>query len=255
MRTPNFRLDGGTAVVTGAAGGIGARVALGLAASGADVACIDLSAESLQETVAEIRDGGGRAVALAADTTDHGQMAAAIATAQAELGAVRYAANCAGINDGAPAEEMPIEQWRRLVDINLTGVFIACQLEARAMLEAGGGSIVNIGSISASIANRGLTQAHYNASKAGVVHLSSSLALEWARRGIRVNTVSPGYTKTPMATHPDVWEHVKAYANDIPLGRWAEADEMVGPVAFLLSEASSYCTGSNLMVDGGAICW
>ncbi|RBY79897.1 short chain dehydrogenase [Geodermatophilus sp. TF02-6] len=255
MRTPNFRLDGGTAVVTGAAGGIGARVALGLAASGADVACIDLSAESLQETVTAIREGGGRAVAIAADTTDHDQMSDAVATAQGELGPVRYAANCAGINNGAPAEEMPLEQWRRLIDVNLTGVFVSCQLEGRAMLQAGGGSIVNIGSISALIANRGLTQAHYNASKAGVVHLTSSLALEWARRGIRVNTVSPGYTKTPMATHPDVWEHVKAYADDIPLGRWAEADEMVGPVTFLLSEASSYCTGSNLMVDGGAICW
>ncbi len=255
MRTPNFRLDGGAAVVTGAAGGIGARVALGLAASGADVACIDLSAESLQETVTEIRDGGGRAVAIAADTTDHDQMTAAIATAQAELGPVRYAANCAGINDGAPAEEMPLEQWRRLIDVNLTGVFIACQLEGRAMLEAGGGSIVNIGSISASIANRGLTQAHYNSSKAGVIHLSKSLAMEWAHRGVRVNSISPGYTATPMNTRPEVADQVRQFEADTPVGRMATVDEMVGPAVFLLSDAASFCTGVDLLVDGGFTCW
>jgi NAD(P)-dependent dehydrogenase (short-subunit alcohol dehydrogenase family) len=87
------------------------------------------------------------------------------------------------------------------------------------------------------------------------VHLSTTLALEWADRGIRVNTVSPGYTATPMAKHPDVWEHVQAYAKDIPLGRLAETEELVGPVVFLLSDAASYCTGANLMVDGGAVCW
>lgn len=254
MLPPDFTLTG-TAVVTGAAGGIGASVARGLAACGADVACLDLSADALAETVAAIEGSGRSALALTCDTTDEQQTAQAVARAQAELGPVRYAVNCAGINDGAPAEEMSLDQWRRLVDVNLTGVFLSCQAEGRAMLAGGGGAIVNIGSVSASIANRGLKQAHYNASKAAVVHLTTSLALEWADRGIRVNAVSPGYTKTPMATHPDVWEHVKAYAKDIPLGRWAESDEMVGPVVFLLSDAASYCTGSNLVVDGGAIYW
>ena len=255
MTTPTFTLDAGAAVVTGAAGGIGTSVALGLAASGADVACLDLSAEAMQPTVQAIEATGRRAIAIACDTSDEAQVADALARVQAELGRVAYAANCAGINDGAPAEDLPLERWRRMIEVNLTGVFIACQAEGRAMLAGGGGAIVNLGSVSASIANRGLTQAHYNASKAGVVHLSTSLALEWASRGVRVNCVSPGYTKTPMATHPDVWEHVKSYAKDIPLGRWAEPEEMVGPVVFLLSAASSYCTGSNLVVDGGAIYW
>lgn len=96
---------------------------------------------------------------------------------------------------------------------------------------------------------------HYNAAKAGVVHLTTSLALEWAGRGVRVNAVSPGYTATPMARHPDVWPHVQAYTKDIPLGRMAETEELVGPVVFLLSAAASYCTGVNLLVDGGAVAW
>ncbi|MET0190140.1 MAG: SDR family oxidoreductase, partial [Pseudonocardia sediminis] len=174
---------------------------------------------------------------------------------QAELGPLRHAVNCAGINDGAPAETMPLEQWRTLLDINLTGVFLACQAEGAALLANGGGAIVNIGSISAVIANRGLTQVHYNSAKAGVVHLTTSLALEWAPRGVRVNTVSPGYTATPMAKSPEVWEHVKAYIPDIPMARMAEPEEMVGPTVFLLSDAGSYCTGVNLMVDGGAVAW
>jgi NAD(P)-dependent dehydrogenase (short-subunit alcohol dehydrogenase family) len=250
---PSFRLDGGTALVTGAAGGIGARVAIGLAEFGADVACLDTA--SSEKTVAAIQEIGRRAVALTADVSDAEQVADAVARTQSALGPLRYAANCAGIHSNAPAESMPREQWQRLLDVNLTGVFTCCQAEGAAMLENGGGSIVNIGSISAVIANRGLAQVHYNSAKAGVLHLTTSLALEWAARGIRVNAVSPGYTATPMAKHPDVWEHVKAYANDIPLGRMAETDELVGPTVFLLSEAASYVTGANLLVDGGATAW
>jgi NAD(P)-dependent dehydrogenase (short-subunit alcohol dehydrogenase family) len=255
VTSPSFRLDGATALVTGAAGGIGARVAVGLAEFGADVGCVDLTADGLEPTVTAIERVGRRALALPADVSDPDQMGDAVARTQAELGPLRHAVNCAGIHNNAPTEGMPFAVWQRLVEVNLTGVFVSCQAEGTAMLAAGGGSIVNIGSISAVIANRGLQQAHYNSAKAGVVHLSTTLALEWADRGIRVNTVSPGYTATPMAKHPDVWEHVQAYAKDIPLGRLAETEELVGPVVFLLSDAASYCTGTNLMVDGGAVCW
>lgn len=255
MTTPSFRLDGATALVTGAAGGIGARVAIGLAEFGADVGCVDVSADGLKPTVTAIEELGRRALALPADVSDPARMADAVARTQAELGPLRYAVNCAGIHNNAPTETMSLDVWQRLIDVNLTGIFVSCQAEGAAMLAAAGGSIVNIGSISAVIANRGLQQAHYNSAKAGVVHLSTTLALEWADRGIRVNTVSPGYTATPMAKHPDVWEHVQAYAKDIPLGRLAETEELVGPVVFLLSDAASYCTGANLMVDGGAVCW
>lgn len=255
MPTPSFQLDGLTALVTGAASGIGARLALGLAEFGADVACVDVTKEGLDATVQAVQAVGRRALALPLDVTDSAALDAAVAQTEVELGPLKAAVNCAGIHSNAPAEEMGRDVWQRLMDVNLTGVFLSCQAEGRALLRNGGGSIVNIGSISATIANRGLQQVHYNSAKAGVLHLSRSLALEWAGRGVRVNVVSPGYTATPMAKHPDVWEHVKRYVDDIPLGRMAETDELVGPTVFLLSEAASYCTGIEVLVDGGACAW
>jgi NAD(P)-dependent dehydrogenase (short-subunit alcohol dehydrogenase family) len=168
---------------------------------------------------------------------------------------VTLAVNSAGIANAAPAEEMSLDQWRRVVDIDLTGVFLSCQAEGRAMLGRGGGSIVNIASMSASIVNRGLLQAHYNAAKAGVVQLTRSLAMEWADRGIRVNAISPGYTATPMNTRPEVAERVRTFEADTPLGRMATVDEIVGPVVFLLSDAAGFGTGIDLLVDGGFTCW
>jgi NAD(P)-dependent dehydrogenase (short-subunit alcohol dehydrogenase family) len=256
MSLPCFDLDGRVALVTGACGGIGAAVATTLAEAGADVALVDRASERFEEIADRIARLGRRSASIVADVSDSDDVAAAVERAEAELGPVRHAVNCAGINFGVPALEMTRAQFDELIDVNLGGVFASCQAEGRAMVASGaGGSIVNIGSISASIANRGLTQVHYNSAKAGVVHLTSSLALEWAPLGIRVNAVSPGYTRTPMATHPDVWEHVKAYAKDIPLQRWAEPEEIARPVLFLLSDAASYCTGSNLIVDGGSVYW
>ena len=129
---------------------------------------------------------------------------------------------------------MPLEQFQQVLDVNLNGVFLCCQAEGRAMLEHGGGAIVNIASMSGSIVNRDLLQVHYNASKAAVIHLSKSLAMEWAPRGIRVNSISPGYTATPMNTRPEVAEQVKRFEADTPLGRMAAPTEMVGPAVFLL---------------------
>ena len=255
MPAPTFSLDGRAALVTGAASGIGARLAVGLAEFGADVGCLDVTEDGLQETVKAVEATGRRGLALPADVTDADALDAAVSRVEDSLGPLRLAVNCAGVHSNAPAEEMSREVWQRLLDINLTGVFLSCQAEGRALLRNGGGSIVNIGSISATIANRGLSQVHYNAAKAGVMHLSRSLALEWADRHVRVNVVSPGYTATPMAKHPDVWEHVKHYVQDIPLGRMAETDELVGPVVFLLSDAASYCTGIEVLVDGGACAW
>jgi NAD(P)-dependent dehydrogenase (short-subunit alcohol dehydrogenase family) len=150
---------------------------------------------------------------------------------------------------------MPQEQWRRVIDVNLTGVFLSSQAEGRAMLAHGRGAIVNIASMSGSIVNRGLLQAHYNASKAGVVHLSKSLAMEWVGRGIRVNTISPGYTLTPMNRRAEVAEQLKAFAAETPMARIATVEEMVGPTIFLLSSAASFVTGVDLLVDGGFECW
>jgi NAD(P)-dependent dehydrogenase (short-subunit alcohol dehydrogenase family) len=125
----------------------------------------------------------------------------------------------------------------------------------RALLRNGGGAVVNIASMSGTIVNHDLLQVHYNASKAAVVHMSKSLAMEWADRGSRVNSISPGYTATPMNTRPEVAEQVKRFAADTPLGRMATPEEMIGPAVFLLSAAASFCTGVDLLVDGGFVCW
>ena len=247
---PSFRLDGQVALVTGAASGIGREIALGLAESGAAVGCVDRN--DPHETVAQL---GERAFGVAADVTDPDSVAAAVKAVEDALGPLALAVNAAGIANATAAEDMPLDQFKQVLDVNLNGVFLCCQAEGRSMLASGGGAIVNIASMSGSIVNRDLLQVHYNASKAAVIHLSKSLAMEWAPRGIRVNCISPGYTATPMNTRPEVAEQVKRFEADTPLGRMAAPSEMVGPAVFLLSEAASFCTGVDLIVDGGFVCW
>lgn len=255
MKMPSFQLNDKAIMVTGAASGIGAGLARGLAYFGAAVGCVDMETTGLAQTLAAIETAGGRAIAINADVRDEVSLTAAVDTIETELGSLGGALNCAGVHDNVAAESMTREQWQRLLDVNLSGVFFSCQAQGRALIRNGGGSIVNIGSISAHIANRGLKQVHYNAAKAGVAHLSRSLALEWAGQGIRVNVISPGYTATTMAKRPEVWPLVQHLVDDIPLARMAEVEELVGPAVFLLSDASSYCTGVDLLVDGGAVCW
>jgi NAD(P)-dependent dehydrogenase (short-subunit alcohol dehydrogenase family) len=255
MTSSLFSLEDRVAVVTGAASGIGRRIALGLAEAGAHVGLLDLSGADLEGTAKEVEALGRRALALPADVTSADDLTGAVTRVETELGPLRLAVNCAGIANAAPAEDMDLAQWQRVIDINLTGVFLSCQAEARAMLPRHEGSIVNIASMSGVIVNRGLLQAHYNASKAAVIHLSKSLAMEWCRRGIRVNSISPGYTATPMNTRPEVADQVRQFEADTPLGRMATVDELVGPAVFLLSDAASFCTGVDLLVDGGFVCW
>lgn len=251
----DFSLDGRVAVVTGAASGIGRAIAGGLAHAGAAVACLDLPGDALDRTASDITTAGGRALAVPADVTDADALARAVTTIEDELGPLRLAVNSAGIANAAAAEDMPLSQWQRVIDVNLTGVFLSCQAEGRAMLGHGGGAIVNIASMSGTIVNRGLLQVHYNASKAGVAHLTKSLAMEWSSRGIRVNSISPGYVATPMNTRPEVAQQVATFEADTPLGRMATVDELVGPAVFLLSDAASFCTGLDLLADGGFTCW
>lgn len=251
-----FDLGGNVALVTGAGSGIGQRIAVGLAQCGADVALLDRRSDGgLADTAAEIAATGRRSLSLAVDVTDAGALAEAVARTEAELGALGLAVNAAGIANANAAEEMAEDQYQTLMDINLKGVFLSCQAEARAMLAHGCGAIVNIASMSGVIVNRGLSQAHYNASKAGVIHMSKSLAMEWVGRGIRVNTISPGYTATPMNTRPEMVHQTRLFEEQTPMGRMARPDEMVGPAVFLLSEAASYVTGVDLLVDGGFCCW
>ena len=251
-----FRLDGEVALVTGAGSGIGQRLAIGLAEAGADVACFDLpNSAGLADTAKFIKAIGRTALVVTGNVTDAASLTGAIDKLERELGELSVAVNCAGIANAIAAEEMPLDQWQRMLDVNLTGIFLSAQAEAKVMLPRGRGSIVNIASMSGSIVNRGLLQAHYNTSKAGVIHLTKSLAMEWCDRGLRVNAISPGYTLTPMNLRPEVAEQRKKFEAETPMQRMASVDELVGPAIFLASKASSYCTGIDLIVDGGFVCW
>jgi NAD(P)-dependent dehydrogenase (short-subunit alcohol dehydrogenase family) len=251
-----FSLENEIALVTGAGSGIGQRIAVGLAEAGAEVACFDLSGSTgLKETIARIEKLGRKAIGLGGDVTRPSDLNSAIQAVEEKIGPLSIAVNCAGIANAAAAEEMSQEQWQRVIEVNLSGIFYSCQAEAKAMLTRKKGSIVNIASMSGVIVNRGILQAHYNSSKAGVIHLSKSLAMEWSDRGVRVNSISPGYTMTPMNARPEVAEQVKQFEADTPLGRMATVDELVGPAIFLSSRAASFCTGIDLLVDGGFVCW
>lgn len=252
-----FDLKGRVALVTGAGSGIGQRIALGLAQCGADVALLDRREDGgLAETAEMIALTGRKSLSIQADVTSGAALAGAVADTERRLGPLRLALNAAGIANANPCEEMAEDQYQTLMDINMKGVWLSCQAEARAMIAHGqGGSIVNIASMSGVIVNRGLSQVHYNASKAGVIHMSKSMAMEWVDRGIRVNSISPGYTATPMNTRPEMVHQTKEFEHQTPMQRMASVDEMVGPAVFLLSDAASYCTGVDLLVDGGFCCW
>lgn len=247
----SFSLDGRTALITGGGSGIGQAIALGIAQHNGSVGIVDLPGEGPEETLHLIRSAGAKATFVQADVTSAEQMEEAVAKIQAELGPLTMAVNSAGIANAAPAEEMPLTQWQKVYDIDVTGVFLSCQAEGRAMLKNGGGSIVNIASMSGSIVNRGLLQAHYNSAKAAVIHLSKSLAMEWAERGIRVNALSPGYTMTKMNSRPEMVHQMEVFAQETPMKRIADPSEMAGPAVFLLSDAASFVTGIDLLADGG----
>ena len=253
----SFSLAGQTALVTGAASGIGQSIALGLAQCGANVALVDRNEQGLAETAALIVPTGKKTIEIVVDVTSAVSIDAAVARAQAELpGPLTLAVNCAGIANGCAAESLDESVWDDTMNINLKGVWLSCLAEGRAMIAHNqGGSIVNIASISGTLVNRGLLQTHYNTSKAGVIHLSKSLAMEWVKHGIRVNSISPGYTATPMAMRADMKEQRAMFEEQVPMERMASPDEMVGPAVFLLSRAASYVTGHDLVVDGGASVW
>ncbi|EBA06128.1 SDR family oxidoreductase [Sagittula stellata] len=252
-----FDLSGRTAFVTGAGSGIGQRIAMGLAQCGADVALVDRRTDDgLAQTADFIAKAGRKSLQIAADVTSADAMADAVARTEADLGPLTLCLNAAGIANANKIEEMEEDQYQTLMDINMKGIWLTCRAQGRAMIAHGkGGSIVNIASMSGVIVNRGLNQAHYNASKAGVIHMSKSIAMEWVGHGIRVNTISPGYTATPMNTRPEMVHQTREFESQTPMQRMASVDEMVGPAVFLLSDASTFVTGVDLLVDGGFCCW
>ena len=247
-----FGLKGKVAVVTGGARGTGKVVAQGLAKAGAKVAVLCRS--GADETVSLIKKEGGEAVSIVTDVSVEDQVKAAYSQILDRWGSLDIVFNNAAIGDHKSSLEVTVEEFRKVVDVNLTGEFIVAREAARIMVERGiKGSIINMASMSGSVVNIPQWQCSYNASKAGIIHMTKSLAVEFAEYGIRVNCLSPGYIGTePNKRTPkdmmDVWLRMT------PMKRMAEPEEMVSAVLYFASGASGYTTGSELIVDGGYSC-
>jgi NAD(P)-dependent dehydrogenase (short-subunit alcohol dehydrogenase family) len=244
-----FDIQGKKAVVTGAGRGIGRVLALALAESGCDVSIIDINLENAKNVASEIEKMGRKSLALKADVTRAVEIKQAFEKIMLEFGRLDICVNDAGVCINEAAEETPEEHYDQVVDTNLKGVFLCCQEAGKIMIPQKSGSIINIASMSGTISNFPQKHVHYNASKAGVILLSKCLAVEWAPNNIRVNTISPGYTRTELTgASSHLWSQWETL---IPMGRMAEPQELAGAVIYLASDASSYTTGSDIMVDGG----
>lgn len=250
--TRAFRLDGRVAVVTGASSGIGAALAEGLAAAGARVALAARRKDRLEELAARLCAAGAEAHAFACDvarTADVERLASEVAD---RMGPADVLVNNAGVGTPTPAEQEPIERFVATLDVNLVGTFRCAQAFGRQMLEAGRGSIVNVASILGVVGVGQIPQGAYAASKGGVVNLTRELAAQWARRGVRVNALAPAWFPTEMTEEMFADERARKWIrNRTPMGRPGRLDELVGPLLFLASDASSYVTGQTLLVDGG----
>ena len=257
MYLDRFRLDGRSAFVTGGAQGIGWCVADALAEAGAAVTIADRDAAALESGREALAAKGHEVHAVELDVTDPNAVSAAAAAHLARVGRIDILVNNAGIAlSEIAAEDMEDARWRAVIDVNLNGSFWCARAFGRAMLAAGGGSIVNIGSMSGMIVNRPQGQAHYNASKAAVHHLTKSLAAEWADRGLRVNAVAPTYIATPLNAFADTQgEMYRRWIDGTPQGRLGTPDEVAAVVLFLASDAASLMTGSIVSADGGYSCW
>lgn len=252
-----MRLDGKKGFVTGAARGIGKCTATAFAEAGADIAIVDLDLETAEVTAREIAEATGRKViAIKCDVTVEEQVQEMVDTVVRELGGLDFCHANAGICINAPADEMTYAQWSKVIDVNLNSIFLTDTIAGKYMLAHGGGSIINTASMSAHIVNVPQPQCAYNASKAGVIQLTKSLAIEWAKRGVRVNSISPGYIGTDLTLNsPTLIPLIEKWNAMAPMGRLGKPEELEAICVYLAGDASTFTTGSDMIVDGAFTCF
>ena len=257
MYLEKFKLGGKVAVVTGAGQGIGLACGEALAEAGAKVVIADRDPDAAEKGQANLKAKGYDAGIVIMDVTDSAGVSDIADQLVAKYGKVDILVNNAGIaRSETPAETVTDEHWLNVIDVNLNGTFWCCRAFGKHMLAAKSGTIVNIGSMSGFIVNKPQEQSYYNASKAGVHHLTKSLAAEWGARGVRVNAVAPTYIETPLnafvKNSPRMFD---AWIGGTPMARLGQVDEVASVVLFLSSDAASLMTGSIVLVDGGYTCW
>lgn len=247
-----MRLDGKRIFVTGGARGIGKSVATAFAEAGASVAIVDVDIEEARKTAEELSEKtGAKMIAVQTDVTDPKQVEEMVETVVSELGGLEAAFCNAGICINAPAEEMSYEQWLKVINVNLNGVFLTATAAGKYMLAHGGGSIINTASMSGHIVNVPQPQCAYNASKAGVIMLTKSLAVEWAKKNVRVNCISPGYIGTDLVLNaPALQPLIEQWNAMAPMGRLGRPEELQSICVYLAGDTSSFTTGSDFVVDG-----
>ncbi len=246
-----FRMDGKKGFITGAGQGIGKALADGFAEAGAEFAVADINLENARTVARELSEKYGKTIiALHCDVTRPESVEAMVAEVEKTYGTVDFAINNAGIVNFFPLEEVKLEEWKKVLDVNLFGVMLCAQAAARVMIrQKKKGTIVNMASMSARIINVPQTTSSYCTSKAAVVHLTKSMAVEWAKYGIRVNCVSPGYISNEL--NDNFSDATKGWIEATPQKRMGKAEELCGAYLFLASDASTYATGTELVIDGG----
>lgn len=251
-----MRLDNKVAFVTGGARGIGKSIAYALAEAGADIAIVDIDLEEARNTCEEISSiNKNRMIAIKADITSPEEVDAMINTILESFGKLDIAFCNAGITKEVPVEEDTMADWQKIIDVNLNGTFLTAQAAGKVMLKQGWGSIINTASMSAHIVNIPQKEASYAASKAGVVQMTKSMAIEWATRNVRVNSISPGYMATEMTLNtPELAPLIGTWEELSPLKRMGRPEELQSIAVYLAGDTSSFTTGSDFIIDGAYTC-
>lgn len=256
MILDRFSLQDRVGIVTGGGQGLGKTFCLGFAEAGAHIVVAEMNDETGQQTVAEIEAANRKSLFVQTDVTNRQSVQNMIDQTLSAFGRIDFLMNNAGIVHWEAAEDVAEADWQKVIDVNLNGLFFCCQAVAKPMIQQQAGSIINIASMSGNIVNYPQPQASYNASKAAVAHLTKSLAAEWAPHNIRVNAISPGYMKTAMTqSFLDDPDYGGIWLRGVPMKRPGTPDELTPAAVYLASDASSYMTGAELIIDGGYTIW